>query len=430
MAVTNIDVNLNTGEANEWLEVPVIGKPTEQPYVYANRSHSIAPLIGSDIPEGYSICGYEKIMAGTPLMRALARSQNASWSDDLEQQQVDSDLQAELLRIQSSENSTAHLCNQFAETNHLPEDIHRQYALMTREETHLLESEDSHITPDGLSFRIDPANPDKMNVRGWRKTTNWVAKEIYGVDHDLSADEWNQCKQLSFMLRVVNDSDNTESNQYWVRTIMSELDNGETTTFLKLQELGDHFLVSMSDHDPDNGYVIESGTISPHGDIDRISVNDTGYAPPATNTWGDSPNKKYDADLVHTFGDFASSLHEELAHAIKRVSKNPALIRWREKNGIKPANGALFFRTLQKLSRNKNILSDNNPFSNYGLKKQEELCWRLYDSTIHNPKVKTYVQPDMSIQYYYRNRNKFQPMEHFLNRDNLQPNEGEVSAMA
>ena len=173
MSVTERNVNLTTGEPNEWLEVPVIGKPTGEPHTYENRSHSIAPLIGEDIPAGYIIVSYEKIMAGTPLTRVIARAQNASWSDDLEQQQLDGDLQAEILRIRSSENQTANLCNQFAETNHLPEDIHRQYAHMTREETHLLESEDSHITPDGLSFRIDPANPDKMNVRGFRKTTNY-----------------------------------------------------------------------------------------------------------------------------------------------------------------------------------------------------------------------------------------------------------------
>lgn len=414
------NLNVNTGRAHEWVEIPMIGKPNgynkEGQQTFTDEKPSINTLIGKQIPSGYRIIGYEEIMAGSPLMKLIARSQSASFSDDINQQQVDADLQAELLRVQGSDNPSKLLTNQYSDYNHLPEDMHAQYANMTREETWSLESDEFYHTPDGLGKLQDECNPDKLRVRGFRKTSNWVKDEMFGSDN-ISDEEWRQCKSLAFMLHVVNDTDNTNSNQYWIHNIQNELSEGIMDHYVKLQEICDSLLVAMGDIDHETGYTITSGDILPHGDLSGITVSGGGYAPPPTNDWVDSDNRQHDSDLAYTFKDFALALNSELQHALKRVSTKPLMIKWREENNITEAKGSLFYRTLQKLAKNGNILKPegkkprigDHPFSSYGSKKIEELCWRLFHATTQSSKVDAHVTSDMSIQSYYRNRDKYQP---------------------
>ena len=455
-----INENIYLPEPHEWVDVPIIGVYSGHKNglpQYEDQRMDIGSLIGDRIPEGYSICGSERLMAGTPLMRCLARSQGASWSDDLEQQSLDVDLQAEILRIKSTDNPTKALCNQYAEVGHYPEDIHRQYSNMSREETWLLESSDSRLTLEGISFRIDDTNPEFLRVRGLQATTNWVATWLF--DADPTAEEWAQAKVMAFMLRVVNDTDDTKANQWWVETIKDELDRGITTTFLKLQEITDHFLLMMGEHDPETGYAIIGGDILPHKDMSITTTNTTEFSPVARNDWSDSDNRKYDDDMVYTFRDFAKALNDEMQHCIRRVSVKPSMVQWRKKANIKVAKGNLFFETLKKELRNNRVLGNlhdakkqaslkrrerldkaialykvntnqaeakrlkqriemlktpieimgDHPFETYGDAKVAELCWRLYDSATQNPKCMDYVTPDMSIQHYYRNAESFRP---------------------
>jgi len=413
VAPTNHDVNtLETKRPHEWVSIPVIAKPSgwEDGNIgtYDDEQLSINTLIGRPIKEGYRIIGNEEIMASTPLMRAIARSQDASWSDDLAQQQIDADLQAEILKVHNpdDDNPSKRLTHQYSEYNHLPEDLHAQYADLTREETWSLESDEFFATPDGLAQRKDECNPSDLKVRGFRKTANWVKDTMFSDSH-VTADEWRQCKSLAFMLNIVNDTDDTKANQYWVYTIKEELDNGITNTYAKLQLIAEAMLLDMGDEI--DGMTVTSGDILPHGDMGKITVTGGGYKPPPTNDWPDSPNKKHDSDMCYTFKDFAESLNAELQHAIKRVSTKPELVQWREKNNVTKAKGSLFFRTMDKLDNNDTILVGDHPFGSYNPSKIKDLCWRLYHSTIQKDDCSEHVTPETTINAYFRNRNKYIP---------------------
>ncbi len=413
--INQTEQNVNTLETkrpHEWVLVPVIAKPQGwedgDMGIYVDHQLSINTLIGRPIKEGYHIIGNEEIMASTPLMRAIARSQDASWSDDINQQQIDADLQAEILKVHNpdDDNPTKRLTHQYSEYNHLPEDLHAQYANLTREETWALESDEFFHTPDGLAQRKDECNPSDLKVRGFRKTANWIKDTMFSDSH-VTATEWRQCKSLAFMLNIVNDTDDMKSNQYWVHTIKAELDNGVTDTYVKLQLIAEAMLLDMGDEI--DGMTVTSGDILPHGDMDNITVTGGGYKPPPTNDWSDSPNKKHDSDMCYTFKDFAESLNAELQYAIKRVSTKPELVRWREKNNVTKAKGSLFFKTLEKLDRNDNILVGNHPFMSYNPSKVKDLCWRLYQSTVQHDQCPKTVDLDTSINTYFRNRDEYIP---------------------
>ena len=413
--INQTEQNVNTLETkrpHEWVLVPVIAKPQGwedgDMGIYVDHQLSINTLIGRPIKEGYHIIGNEEIMASTPLMRAIARSQDASWSDDINQQQIDADLQAEILKVHNpdDDNPTKRLTHQYSEYNHLPEDLHAQYANLTREETWALESDEFFHTPDGLAQRKDECNPSDLKVRGFRKTANWIKDTMFSDSH-VTATEWRQCKSLAFMLNIVNDTDDMKSNQYWVHTIKAELDNGVTDTYVKLQLIAEAMLLDMGDEI--DGMTVTSGDILPLGDMDNITVTGGGYKPPPTNDWSDSPNKKHDSDMCYTFKDFAESLNAELQYAIKRVSTKPELVRWREKNNVTKAKGSLFFKTLEKLDRNDNILVGNHPVMSYNPSKVKDLCWRLYQSTVQHDQCPKTVDLDTSINTYFRNRDEYIP---------------------